>query len=51
MSNTVEKVKASFRYKILRLIWVKSGNVSRWAGSSMVRLIVEADNKEENMNG
>ena len=47
MNNPVEKVKASLKYKILRFIWVKSGNLSRWAGSTMVRLIVIADKEEK----
>lgn len=49
--NLVEKVKRSFKYRLLRLLWIKSGNITRWAGRSMVRLVAEADNKEESMNG
>ena len=47
MSNAVEKVKASLRYKILRFIWIKSGDLSKWAGSTMVRLIVVAEKEEK----
>lgn len=44
--NPIDKVKASFKYKILRFLWVRAGNLSRWAGSTMVRLVVEADKEE-----
>jgi len=39
----VDKVKKTLKYKILRFIWVKAGNISRWAGKKLIKLVTTAD--------
>jgi hypothetical protein len=31
-----EKLRSSFKFWLMRNLWVKSGNISRWAGKRIV---------------
>jgi hypothetical protein len=31
-----EKLRSSFKFWLMRKLWVKSGNISRWAGKRIV---------------
>jgi hypothetical protein len=38
-----EKLRSGLRWKILRFVWVKAGNISRWSNQKMLSLTIKAD--------
>jgi hypothetical protein len=38
-----KSVDKTFKYRLMRFIWVKSGDLSRWAGRKMISYRKEAE--------
>mgnify|MGYP001233587602 CR=1 FL=1 len=55
MGKSGDKVRNSFRYKMLRFGWLYFKDISLSCGNKMINLIIKADKKdwelEENKNG
>jgi len=39
----VDKAKKTLKYKVLRFIWLKSGDISKWAGKRIIKMLLKAD--------
>lgn len=48
--NTQERLRKSFKFWAMRKVWIKAGDLSRWAGQRIVAWSKAADKRDYEAN-